>query len=373
MENSFKVIRIWNIPIGVHPSWFLIFGLLTFSLATSLMPAEYPQLGNGMHWLLALATSLVFFLSVLAHELGHAYLALRNQVPVKGISLFFFGGVAQITQEPRTPGMEFKIAIAGPLVSLGLALFFELTYLLDAQIPYLAATSEYLARINLMLALFNMIPGFPLDGGRVLRSIVWKVSGDFKRSTWIASRVGQLVAFGFIGFGIYSALTAGLVNGLWLGFIGWFLLNAASSAYMQTTLQDRLEGVTVAQVMQRNYPIVAGNMTLDRLVQEQVMTLGQQVFVVNGFEPDRRSGILTLNDIKRQPAQKWRFLTTEQAMIPWERLAQVNPDTPLLEALKKMEESGLIQVPVVNGSRVEGLVSREQVLNYLRLRTELGA
>jgi Zn-dependent protease len=373
MENSFKVIRIWNIPIGVHPTWFLIFGLFTFSLATSLMPTEYPQLSSGMHWALGLATSLVFFLSVLAHELGHAYLALRNKVPVKGISLFFFGGVAQITEEPRTPGMEFKIAIAGPLVSLALALFFQLTYLLDAQIPFLAAPSEYLARINLMLALFNMIPGFPLDGGRVLRSIVWKVSGDFKRSTWIAARVGQLVAFGFIGFGIYSALTAGLVNGLWLGFIGWFLLNAASSAYMQTTLQNKLEGVTVAQVMQRNYPIVPGNMTLDRLVQEQVMTQGQQVFVVNGFEPDRRSGILTLNDIKRQPAQKWRFLTTEQAMVPWECLAQVSPDTPLLEALKKMEESGLIQVPVVNGSRVEGLVSREQVLNYLRLRTELGA
>jgi Zn-dependent protease/predicted transcriptional regulator len=324
-----------------------------------------------MHWLLALVTSLIFFLSVLAHELGHAYLALRNQVPVKGISLFFFGGVAQITQEPRTPGMEFKIAIAGPLVSLALALFFELTYLLESQIPYLAAPSEYLARINLMLALFNMIPGFPLDGGRVLRSIVWKLSGSFKRSTWIASRVGQLIAFGFIGFGIYTALTAGFVNGLWFGFIGWFLLNAASSAYAQTTIQEKLEGVTVEQVMQRNYPIVAGNMSLDRLVHEEVMGQGKQVFVVNGFEHDRRSGILTLNDIKRQPVQKWRFLTTEHAMIPWERLAQVSPGTPLLDALKKMEESGLIQVPVGSGSHVEGLISRDQVLHYLRLRTEL--
>ena len=323
--------------------------------------------------MLGLATSLVFFLSVLAHELGHAYLALRNQVPVKGISLFFFGGVAQITQEPRTPGMEFKIAIAGPLVSLALAMFFW------ADLP--AGCSNPLPRT------LQRVPGpDQLDSCSVQHdprvSTGWRPCAAIDRmeSLWRfqtlnldCSRVGQLVAFGFIGFGIYSALTAGLVNGLWLGFIGWFLLNAASSAYMQTTLQDRLEGVTVAQVMQRNYPIVAGNMTLDRLVQEQVMTLGQQVFVVNGFEPDRRSGILTLNDIKRQPAQKWRFLTTEQAMIPWERLAQVNPDTPLFEALKKMEESGLIQVPVVNGSRVEGLVSHEQVLNYLRLRTELGA
>jgi Zn-dependent protease len=372
MENSFKVIRIWNIPIGVHPSWFLIFALVTFSLATSLMPAEYPQLSSGMHWLLAAATSLVFFLSVLAHELGHAYLALRNKVPVKGISLFFFGGVAQITEEPRTPGMEFKIAIAGPLVSLALALFFELAYLLEAEIPYLAAPSEYLARINLMLALFNMIPGFPLDGGRVLRSIVWKLSSNFKRSTEIAARIGQLVAFGFIGFGIFTAFTAGLLNGLWLGFIGWFLLNAASSAYTQTAIQEKLEGITVEQVMQRNYPIVPGNMTLERLVQDEVMGQGRQVFVVNGFEPDRRSGLLTLNDIKRQPLQKWRFLTTEQVMVPWERLTKLNPDTSLLEALKKMEESGLIQVPVVSESRVEGLISRDQVLRYLHLRTELG-
>ena len=372
MGNSFKVIHIWNIPIGLHPSWFLIFGLLTFSLATGLMPMEYPQLSSGMHWLLALITSLVFFLSVLAHELGHAYLALRNKVPVKGISLFFFGGVAQITEEPRTPGMEFKIAIAGPLVSLALAVFFELTYLLEAQIPYLAATSEYLARINLMLALFNMIPGFPLDGGRVLRSIVWKLSNDFKRSTWIASRVGQLVAFGFIGYGIFTALTAGIFNGLWIGFIGWFLLNAASSAYTQTALREKLAGVTVEQVMLRNYPIVPGNITLDRLVQEQVIGQGQQVFVVNGFEHDRRSGILTLNDIQRKPVQKWRFLTTEQAMIPWERLAQVSPDTPLLDALQKMEETGLTQVPVVRGSQIEGLISRDQVLRYLRLRTQPG-
>ena len=360
MKNSFKVIRIWNIPIGVHPSWFLIFGLVSLSLATSLMPDEYPQLGSGMHWVLGLATSLVFFLSVLAHELGHAYLALRNQVPVKGISLFFFGGVAQITQEPRTAGKEFKIAIAGPLVSLALALFFELTYLLGDQIPFIAAPSEYLARINLMLALFNMIPGFPLDGGRVLRSIVWKLSGNFQRSTWIAARVGQLVALGFIGYGIYTALTAGPFNGAWIGFIGWFLFNAASSAYAQTALQAKLEGVTVEQVMLRNYPIVAGNMTLERLVQEQVVGQGQQVFVVNGFEHDRRSGILTLNDIQRQPVQKRRFLTAEQSMIPGERLSQVSPDMPLLEALQKMEETGLAQVPVVSKNRVEGLISREK-------------
>ncbi len=161
MENSFKVIRIWNIPIGVHPSWFLIFGLLTFSLATSLMPAEYPQLSNGMHWLLALATSLVFFISVLAHELGHAYLALRNQVPVKGISLFFFGGVAQITQEPRTPGMEFKIAIAGPLVSLALALFFELTYLLGDQISIHRGAQRVLGTDQLDACSVQYDPGFP--------------------------------------------------------------------------------------------------------------------------------------------------------------------------------------------------------------------
>ena len=172
MDASIKLGRIWNIPIGLHPSWFIIFALLTWSLATGYFPREFGGLSTAAHVLLGLVTTLLFFASVLAHELGHSFIALRNRIPVTRITLFIFGGVAQIAEEPKSPGAEFRIAIAGPLVSLSLAGLFGITYLLDQRIPYLAAPSAYLLRINLILALFNLIPGFPLDGGRVLRAIV---------------------------------------------------------------------------------------------------------------------------------------------------------------------------------------------------------
>ncbi|MBN1964367.1 MAG: site-2 protease family protein, partial [Anaerolineae bacterium] len=228
MESNIKLGRMWGVPIGLHTSWFLIFGLVTFSLAAGYFPAEYDNLPVGAYWLLAALTAVLFFASVLAHELGHVWMALRERVPVRGVTLFMFGGVAQIEEEPRTPGGEFRIAIAGPLVSLSLALLFEVVYLLDRGVsPYLAAPSLWLARINLILAVFNMIPGFPLDGGRVLRAIIWKITGSQARATRIAGGVGQVVAVGFMGLGVLEILAGGMINGLWLIFIGWFLQNAA--------------------------------------------------------------------------------------------------------------------------------------------------
>lgn len=234
MEASIKLGRIKNIPIGLHWSLLLVFGLLTWSLARGYFPEEYPSLPASAHWFLAVLTSLFFFGSVLLHELGHALVALRNHIPVRQITLFIFGGVAQLEQETRSPGAEFRIAIAGPLVSLGLAGLFGGLYLLDQHIPYLAAPSYWLARINLLLALFNLIPGFPLDGGRVLRAIIWHFTGSMHRATQAASVTGQLVAFGFIGWGIYTIFTGSFFNGLWLAFIGWFLQNAAAASFAQT-------------------------------------------------------------------------------------------------------------------------------------------
>ena len=203
---------------------------------------------------------------MLAHELGHSVLALRNKVPVRKITLFIFGGLAQIEKEPPTPGAEFRIAIAGPLTSLGLAAVFGSLWLLDQAVPYLAAPSIWLARINLILAVFNMIPGFPLDGGRVLRAAVWQWSGSYSRATRIASTVGQLTAYGFIGFGIFEMFMGRFMDGLWLVFIGTFLNNAASSSAAVSKLQEAIKGVRVADVMPRNLLQVPGLITLQRLV-----------------------------------------------------------------------------------------------------------
>lgn len=370
MQGNIKLARIWGIPIGLNVSWFLVFGLVTWSLASGYFPQEYPDLSPGVYWLLGGLTSVLFFGSVLVHELGHSLLALRNGIPVRSITLFIFGGVAQIAQEPRSPGAEFRIAIAGPLASLGLAALFGGLWLFDQGISYLAAPSIWLARINLMLALFNMIPGFPLDGGRVLRALVWRVTGDAHRATQMAASAGQLVALGFIGWGVFTIFAGNFLNGLWLAFIGWFLQNAAATSLGQSNMQQSLKGVTVGQVMSRDCANVPSLLPLSQLVDEQILNGGQRCFFV--AENGHLQGLLTLRDISAIPQRKWRYMTTGQAMVPLERMRQVEPDTPLLSALQMMDDADVAQVPVVKDGEFVGTLSREQVLHYVRLRAELG-
>lgn len=370
MEASIRFGRLWGIPIGLHWSLFIVFGLLAWSLAQGYFPEEYPTLPNSAHWFLAVVTTLLFFGSVLLHELGHALIALRNHIPVRQITLFIFGGVAQLEQESRNPGAEFRITAAGPLVSLALAGLFGGLYLLDQHIPYLAAPSYWLARINLMLALFNLIPGFPLDGGRILRAIIWQFTGNLNRATRTAAFTGQLVAFGFIGWGIYTIFTGSFFNGLWLAFIGWFLQNAAVTSYAQTNLQETLRGIKVSQVMNRDYQTIPSILSLNQLVEEKVLTGGQRTFFVSDNGHPR--GMLTLRDVTAVPQQKWRLTTVEQVMVPLKRLTHVQPDQELLAALQLMDNSNVAQVPVIEKDQVVGVLTREQVLHYIRTRAELG-
>lgn len=370
MGNSIKVFRIKGIPIGLHPSWFVIFIFLTWSLANGYFAPQASSLPVLGIWGLGLLTSLFFFASVLAHELGHAFVALRNNVPVKSISLFFLGGVAEIGREPSKPGEEFRIAIAGPIVSLALAVFFTSLGQLGGSLSYLGAAVDYLARINLLLGLFNLIPGFPMDGGRILRAIIWKLTGDLNRATRVASFTGQAVAFGFIGYGIFTIFTGSFANGLWLGFIGWFLLNAAGSAAAQARMQQKLDGVVVNEVMNRDYPSVHGETTLDQLVKVTLTGNTQGTFLVVGNEDS--PGLLTLGEIAKIPRHLWSRVTAKEVMKPWGTSARVSPDTPVLAALEKMEEADLTLVPVVDGVQVRGILSRDQVRRYLRLRSELG-
>ncbi len=370
MQASIRLGRILGIPVGLHASWFLIFGLVTWSLAAGYFPPEYPNLPQVAYWLLGGVTSVLFFASVLAHEMGHSVVALRNRVPVRGITLFIFGGVAQIGREPPTPGAEFRIAIAGPLTSLALAGVFGGLWLLDQAVPYLAAPSIWLARINLILAVFNMIPGFPLDGGRVLRAIVWKLTGNFYRATQVASFSGQLVAFGFIGVGLLTMLTGNLFNGLWLIFIGWFLQNAAAATYAQTNVQQLLRDVTVSQAMTQECALVPENISLQRLVEEYVLTGGRRCFFVT--DRDQLRGLVSLTDIAKIPRDNWVAVAVGDVMVPWERLIRVEPATPLLRALQIMDDASVSQVPVVSAGRLVGMLSREQVLRYIRTRAELG-
>mgnify|MGYP000113342528 CR=1 FL=1 len=370
MEASIRLGKIWGIPVGLHTSWFLVFALVTWSLAVGYFPGEYPSMPRAAFWALGAVTSLLFFGSVLVHELVHSFVALRHKIPVHGVTLFIFGGVAQIGREPSDAGTEFRIALAGPLASLGLAAGFAILWWLGQAVPYLAAPGRWLMRINAMLALFNLIPGFPLDGGRVLRAALWHFIGSFQRATQIATFTGQLFAFGFIGLGVLVILGGNFINGLWLVFIGWFLQNAAAVTYAQTALQKSLRDITVAQAMTRDCQLIPPQIPLSQLIEEYVLTGGQRCFFVT--ENERLRGLLTLTDMAKIPKGEWAQITAGQIMIPWDRIVRVRPDMALLAALQAMDDANVNQVPVLMGEELVGMLSREQVLRYIRTRSELG-
>ncbi len=363
MNTGIRIARIWGIPIRLHLSWFLILALVTWSLAIGVFPSQYPTLSTGSLWLLGGITSIFFAASVLLHELGHAWVSLRDGIPVRSITLFFFGGMAQIAREPGTPGAEFRIAMIGPLTSLALAALFGLVYMLDRSFPGLAAPTAWLARINLALGLFNLIPGFPLDGGRVLRAAVWQLTGDPLRATRITAIVGRLMALGLILFGIWTVANRQLVNGIWLLLIGWFLQNSASGAYNQARLYHFLRSKSVSQIMGPRPSLVSPEMTLDRLIDEQVVRGGGLVFQIEGGGPN---SILTLSEIKAIPEKTWRTVTVGQALALRRRFISVRPEMNLVEAMMHMDDHRAAQVPVMMGEEVLGVLTREQVWSYVR-------
>jgi Zn-dependent protease len=370
MEDRLRVLKVWGIPIVVHFSWFLVFGLVTWSLALGYFPPEYPGWAPGTYWLAGAVTSLAFFGSIVVHELGHSLIALRNGITIRRITLFIFGGLAQIEREPGAPGAEFRIAIAGPATSLGLAALFAGAWLLGRRVPLVAAPAIWLARINFMVAVFNLIPGFPLDGGRILRAVVWRWTGSARRATRTASLAGELVAFGLMGVGILRGLGGDVLGGAWMVLIGWFLQNAAAASYAEAGLRELLGAATVAQAMTRQCPRVTSDRTLDRLVHEEVLGAGRRCFVV--ADNGRLLGLLTLHEIKAVPRERWGRVTAADIMMPVDKLTAVAPEEDLLGALAKMDDARVGQMPVVAGGTLLGMIDREQILHYVRIRSELG-
>ncbi|UCC62616.1 MAG: site-2 protease family protein [Anaerolineae bacterium] len=370
MRGSLTLGKIFGIPIKLHTSWFLVAALVTWSLAGGYFPREYPGWATTTYWIVGAATAVLFFAAVLLHELGHSIVALREKVPVRNITLFIFGGVAQIGSEPQTAGAEFRIAIAGPLTSLALAGLSSLLSLSVASSAVMAAPLAYLARINLGLALFNLIPGFPLDGGRVLRAVLWGLGGSLRTATKWATRVGRGVAFTFILMGIGQMFLGGFVNGLWLAFIGWFIKDAAESNYRQVVIKDMLTGVTVSDVMTQQCMAVPGDLRLDRLVADHVLGTGQQCFFV--IDNGEVKGLITLQNIRAVPRERGDQVTVSQIMTPVDASFQAGSDEEVLTLLQRMDEANVNQVPVTEGGSLLGLFTRGNLLQYMRLRSELG-
>jgi len=361
--------KILGIPIGLDYSWFLIFVLLTWSLATGYYPVEFKYWSPPLYWFMGAVTAIMLFVSVLIHELGHSVVALQYKIPVRSITLLIFGGVAQIGAEPPNAMAEFLIAIAGPVVSFTLAIFFYALASIVTGIQPLFGLAKYLAYINLAVAAFNLIPGFPLDGGRVLRAIIWAVTKNLRRATIIAANVGRFFGLWFILLGVLQVF-AGNIGGLWIAFIGWFLDSAASAQVHQVMFQSLLAGHKVSQAMSSHCPVVPGDLTLQQLVDEHVLVGSQRCFLVTRGQ--ETVGLITLHRIKEVPRHEWVTTSVAEVMVPLEQLKRTDPDTELWTALQQMDRDGVNQLPVMQDNQVIGMLSREDVITFLRTLQELG-
>jgi Zn-dependent protease/predicted transcriptional regulator len=367
-RHAISIGRIFGISIDLDYSWFLVFGLLTWVLAVSYYPGEFKDWSVAEYWLMGALTALMLFASVLLHELGHSIVAKRYGIPVPRITLFIFGGVSEIAAEPPSAGVEFWIAAAGPIVSFALALiFWELRPFLVNAGPLLAL-AKYLAILNFVLGVFNLVPGFPLDGGRVFRSIMWGISRNFRRSSVIATVTGRFFAFSFIFVGVWQALTGNIFNGLWIALIGWFLESAAASQDQLQVVKNLLGGHKVSEVMNRDFPRISGDVSLQEVVDKNVLAQGRRSFVVSNGEG--AAGLLTLSTIKEVPRAAWPRITASQVMLPLGKVISIQPAAELWTALEKMGRDGVNQLPVLGGNgdnAIVGMLSRDDLVQYLRV------
>jgi Zn-dependent protease/CBS domain-containing protein len=363
LHGSWKIITIWGIPIRVHFSWLIVFGLITWSLSTYYFPKAAPELPAASYWIKGALGALLLFASVTFHELAHSFVSRRYRITILSITLFIFGGVAQMKGEPPTPKAELRIAIAGPLSSFFLAGVFFALYTV-ASSPGMRALYGYLAQINLILGIFNLIPGFPMDGGRVLRSMIWKKTKDYFHATKKASGIGQKISLFFIFFGLFSILT-GFAGGIWLMLVGWFLYSAAQASHQQASLQEALSGVKVKDVMAKNIVMLNSSITLDEAVNGYFLKYGYGGFPV--FEDDRYLGIITLKEVRDVPREDWVKVKVLDVLIPRNTEWEVSPEGDALRALELMIMKDKGRLAVTDNDKIIGLITRNGIARYMQI------
>ncbi len=363
--------QIRGISIVIDPSWFVIFILLSWALATSYFPQQVPDLPSFNYWMAGVLASLSLFFSVTLHELGHSLVAISRGLPVKRIILFVFGGISQLEKEPEDPRTEFSMAIVGPMISAALAgVFFvaeRAAVAADAG-PLLVAFLGYLAFVNLFLFLFNLLPGLPLDGGRVLRAFLWRRGGDIMRATWLASEVGA--GFG-AGLFILGALLVLLGNfaGLWYILIGFFLRNAALGSYQQTTYRIFLAEVKVEHIMTQNPITVSQDTILEEFVDGFLLAYHHPVFPV--MAGDCVKGIAEAETVRKIPRELWKVKTVQENYRPLAEVLVVSPSDYASDVLKMMLEKTTGRVLVMEGGRLVGILSRRDIMDYLNIKSSL--
>jgi Zn-dependent protease len=384
MRGSWRIGRIAGIEVGIHYTWLLALFIFTWLLGQG-FSATYPGWYTYFYWIAGFLATFTLFLSVLVHELAHSLVARSRGLAVSSITLFILGGVSNLAQEPENPGVEFYMAIVGPLTSLALGLIFWVIWyfitktwvlpIFSVNIPASKqslglAITGFLAYTNIALAIFNLLPGFPLDGGRVFRSILWRATGNLYRATNIASIIGRIFGWGFIALGVVLAIFTqfGFLNGLWFVFLGWFLNSAADNSSLEVTLKEHLSGVPVEQIMEKDIESVRPDTTIDYLV--QTIFVQKRKRAVPVAEGDNLVGVVTISDIKSLPQERWAMTPVLQVMhrAP---IHTVKPEDDLNTAMKLMAQYDLNQIPVLNMGKLVGMLTRADVINYLQLSQEL--
>ena len=370
MRSQIKLGKIFGIEIGLHYSWFLIALLMVFSLSAQFHSTN-PGWSDQVVLTMSIETAILFFVSLLLHELAHSLVAKSNGLPVREITLFALGGVSQIEKNPTSAKLEFWMAFVGPLTSavIGSLCIAAARLLGNPSVDPGAAILLWLGYINLTLAAFNLVPGYPLDGGRVLRAIIWWKTGDADRSTKLAARTGQAVGVALIALGILQFFNGAGFGGLWISFIGWFLLQAAKESYAQVGLAAALKGVHVSDIMTRGCRTVDGSMSVRNFVEEILLRTAERCFIV--AEAGNVVGLVTPHEVKELDRAKWPVTTVEEIMRPLSELHSVPPESDVMSALKTMSQYDLNQLPVISGRHLDGVLSRADVIGYLQTHAEL--
>jgi Zn-dependent protease/predicted transcriptional regulator len=368
--------RIRGIPLGLHYSWFMIAGLITLSLAGHFR-VNNPDWTRALIWSVSALTAVLFFVTLLLHELSHAVVAQSRGVPVRSITLFALGGLAQIEKDASSAKDEFAIAVVGPIASFAigagcLAVAMSLGWTAgEDRAGVAAAVLGWLGTINLVLAGFNLIPAYPLDGGRILRAILWGIVNDARRATRYAAGVGQAAAGMFIAWGVLQFFSGSGFGALWLVFIGWFVLMAAQASYAEAAMGEALRDVRVADVMANDCATVDGQVTVQSLVDEVLLRTGRRCVLVK--HDGRLLGLITPQEIRTVDRACWAELTVGEVMRPLDAVKTVDTATPVTEALAVMAREDVNQLPVVADGRLEGIVTRAHIIQLLQARAELKA
>jgi Zn-dependent protease/CBS domain-containing protein len=369
---SLSVGKILGVQIRIHYTWLIIFLLVTWSLAAGYVPAQFPDLPNIAYWIIGAISSLALFVSVLVHELAHSYIAIKQGNEVRGITLFLFGGVSQIAEEPKSANDEAKMAAIGPFSSFAIGGFFFILWFFAESFnlgPFLIAPFSYIAIINVLLGGFNLLPAFPLDGGRMLRAGLWKRKNNLIAATKTSTKVSDAIAYLMIGTGFVLMLMLSLFTGLWLVFIGWFIKNGSESSLKQTIVSQALSDVNVNEIMNSQVITISSDTTITDALDQYFAKYTHGGFPV--VKNEKAEGIITFSDAKKVDEEKRQSTLVSTVMTPKEKLISVSPDEPAIEAMLKLSNNDVGRLPVLKGEEVVGIVTRSDLMKAIRTRTDV--